>query len=152
MRLLVLFCVFLYLVGVIQAAPGTLTTNPTNTTTSNNFEFLSLTFTTRSLWTIVSSSVLTLFACIYSAIHPNIPSPHDSPYYIIRRRLGVIIMALIAPELIVTWAMRQWISARCVTRQFKESGYPKVRLESKGEFSLLLGALLAIHLSRKVFP
>jgi hypothetical protein len=61
-------------------------------------------------------------------------------------------MALIAPELIVTWAMRQWISARCVTRQFKESGYPKVRLESKGEFSLLLGALLAIHLSRKVFP
>jgi hypothetical protein len=152
MRLLVLFCVFLYLVGVIQAAPGTLTTNPTNTTTSDNFEALSLTFTTRSLWTIVSSSVLTLFACIYSAIHPNIPSPHDSPHCIIRRRLGVIIMALIAPELIVTWAMRQWISARCVTRQFKESGYPKVRPESKGEFPLLLGALLAIHLSRKAFP
>ncbi|KAG2063010.1 hypothetical protein BDR04DRAFT_1111861 [Suillus decipiens] len=32
-------------------------------------------------------------------------------------------MALIAPELIITWAMRQWLSARHVTRKFKESGY-----------------------------
>ncbi|KAG1836019.1 hypothetical protein DFJ58DRAFT_619355, partial [Suillus subalutaceus] len=70
----------------------------------------------RTIWTIVSSSVLTLFACIYSAIHANIPSPKDSPHGIIRRQLGVMIMALIAPELIVTWAMRQWLSARHVTR------------------------------------
>ncbi|KAG1897057.1 uncharacterized protein F5891DRAFT_1192479 [Suillus fuscotomentosus] len=32
-------------------------------------------------------------------------------------------MTLIIPELIVTWAMRQWISARHVTKKFKESGY-----------------------------
>ncbi|KAG2069345.1 hypothetical protein BDR04DRAFT_1156711 [Suillus decipiens] len=38
-------------------------------------------------------------------------------------------MALIAPELIVTWAMRQWLSARRVTKQFKESGYPNVGLQ-----------------------
>jgi hypothetical protein len=38
-------------------------------------------------------------------------------------------MALIAPELIVTWAMRQWISARHVTRQFKKTGYPSIRPE-----------------------
>ncbi|KAG1848040.1 hypothetical protein DFJ58DRAFT_906805 [Suillus subalutaceus] len=71
------------------------------------------TFTTRTItiWSIISSSVLTLFACIYSAIHPNIPSPKDSPLLMLWRRLGVMIMALIAPELIVTWAMRQWFSA-----------------------------------------
>jgi hypothetical protein len=40
-------------------------------------------------------------------------------------------MALISPELIVAWAMRQWISARQVTRQFEKSGYPSVRLESE---------------------
>ncbi|KAG2069367.1 hypothetical protein BDR04DRAFT_1156730 [Suillus decipiens] len=38
-------------------------------------------------------------------------------------------MALIAPELIVTWAMRQWFSARRITRQFEKSGYPSVRPE-----------------------
>ncbi|KAG2340341.1 hypothetical protein BDR05DRAFT_1002539 [Suillus weaverae] len=113
-------CIFLYLVGVIQAAP-------TTTTTSDSSEAPS--FTTRTTWTIVSTSVLTLFACIYSAIHPNIPSPKDSPNRILRRRFAIMIMALIAPELIVTWAMRQWISARHVTRQFKDSGYPSVHPE-----------------------
>ncbi|KAG1764533.1 hypothetical protein EDD22DRAFT_883145 [Suillus occidentalis] len=124
MRLAVLFCIFLHHVEVIQAAP---TTNTTNTTTNDSLEAPS--FTTRTLWTIVSSSVLTLFACIYSAIHPNIPSPQDSRYRISRRRLGIMIMALIAPELIASWAMRQWLSARNVTRQFKESGYFSVRRE-----------------------
>ncbi|KAG2111467.1 hypothetical protein DEU56DRAFT_749569 [Suillus clintonianus] len=102
MRLLL--CTILYLVGVIQGAP---TTNAT--TTCEYFEAPS--FTNRRLWNIVSGSVLTLFACIYSAIHPNIPSPKDSPFCILRRRLGIMIVALIAPELVVVWAMRQWISA-----------------------------------------
>ncbi|KAG2360335.1 hypothetical protein BDR07DRAFT_163874 [Suillus spraguei] len=120
MRLLLL-CLFLYL-GVIQAA---------NTTTTTNDNFEASSFTTRTLWSIVSSSVLTLFACIYTAVHPNIPSPEDSPLLILRRRLGMMIMALIAPELIVTWAMRQWISARHVTRQFKESGYFNISLSQE---------------------
>ncbi|KAG2132692.1 uncharacterized protein EDB93DRAFT_1255111 [Suillus bovinus] len=124
---LILFCVLL---GVIQAAP---TTNTTNTTTDGSFQAPS--FTTRSMWTIVSSSVLTLFACVYSAIHPNIPSPKGRGYpYILWRQLGTMMLALIAPELIVIWAMRQWFSAQEVTKQFehfKKSGYPKVYSESE---------------------
>ncbi|KAG2029140.1 hypothetical protein BDR03DRAFT_830792, partial [Suillus americanus] len=100
----------------------------------------------RTIWSIISSSVLTLFACIYSAIHPNILSPTDSLVLILWRRLGMVIMALITPELIVTWAMRQWISARRVTKQFKESGYFKVsqpQEQSEGEpFSLKLDMFL----------
>ncbi|KAG2040468.1 hypothetical protein BDR03DRAFT_1089871 [Suillus americanus] len=134
MRLLALFFVFVYLVGVIQAAPST--TNTTNITISDNFKAPSLAFTTRSLWTIVSSSVLTLFACICSAIHPNIPSPDDSPHAIMRRRLGIMIMALIAPELIVTWAMRQWVSALRVTRRFKELRYPHVSPQKTYSFDV----------------
>jgi hypothetical protein len=146
MHLLVIFCIFLYFVGVVQAAP---TTNTTRTSTSDSFE--APTFTTRTIWSIISSSVLTLFACIYSAIHPNIPSPKDSPDGIVRRRLGIMIMALITPELIVTWAMRQWFSARQVTRQFEKSGYPSVRPESEGElcYRKLRISQLAIHVLRK---
>ncbi|KAG2360336.1 hypothetical protein BDR07DRAFT_1610879 [Suillus spraguei] len=123
MRLLLL-CLFLYLVGVIQAA-NTTTATTTSTTTNDTPSF------TRTLWSIVSSSVLTLFACIYTAVHPNIPSPEDSPLLILWRRLGMMIMALIAPELIVAWAMRQWISAHRVTRQFKESGYFNISLSQE---------------------
>ncbi|KAG2069409.1 hypothetical protein BDR04DRAFT_690918 [Suillus decipiens] len=134
MRSLLTLCVFLYLVGVIQAA------NTTSTTTISDYDgFEAPQLTTRTMASIVSSSVLTLFACIYSAVHPNIPSPKDSPLVILRRRLGIIIMALIAPELIVTWAMRQWISAYRVTRQFKESGYfeiSRAQEESKNHGSI----------------
>ncbi|KAG2069386.1 hypothetical protein BDR04DRAFT_1128890 [Suillus decipiens] len=153
MRLL-LFCVFLYLVGVIQAAP---TTNTTDTTINDSVKAPS--FTTRSLWSIISSSVLTLFACIYTAIHTNIPSPDDSPYHILRRRLGIMIMALIAPELIVVWAMRQRLSARQVTKQFKELGYPDVRpqLEDPSDtwtqthsFFVLMGGFM-LHVDRKPY-
>jgi hypothetical protein len=45
-----------------------------------------------------------------------------------------MMMALIAPELMVTWTMRQWFSARQLTRKFEElEYYPRVGLESKGE-------------------
>ncbi|KAG2353826.1 hypothetical protein BDR07DRAFT_1431835 [Suillus spraguei] len=104
MRLLVLLCISLYFVEVIQAQAV-------------------------RKWSLISSCIFTLFACIYTAIHTNIPSPQDSTLRILRRHLGIMIMALIAPELIVTWAMRQWFSARRVTRQFEELGYPSVRLE-----------------------
>ncbi|KAG1731266.1 hypothetical protein EDB19DRAFT_1912564 [Suillus lakei] len=122
MRLL--FCVFLYLVGLIQATP---TTNSTTTDPETP------SFATRTLWNIISSCILTLFACIYNAIHPNIPSPKDSANRILRRRLGIMLMALIAPELIVTWAMRQRLSACQVTKQFKESRYPNVRPSEQPE-------------------
>ncbi|KAG2051791.1 hypothetical protein BDR06DRAFT_573822 [Suillus hirtellus] len=132
MRLRVFFCIILYLVGVIQAAP---TINATNITTSDNVEAPS--FTTRTLGTIIFSSVLTLFACIYSAIHPNISSPKESGHhYIIWRQLSMTIMALIAPELIVAWAMRQWFSAHQVTRQFERSGYPNLIIRPDSEDSV----------------
>ncbi|KAG1889799.1 uncharacterized protein F5891DRAFT_128893 [Suillus fuscotomentosus] len=131
MRLLVLLCILL--VGMTQAAP---TTDTTNATTSDNFKAPS--FTTRTLWSIISSSVLTLFACVYTAIHPNIPSPkHSAHLHDIWRQLRMVIMALIAPELIVAWAMRQWFSADKVTRQFKELEYPRVRPESEVKESVV---------------
>ncbi|KAG2352516.1 hypothetical protein BDR07DRAFT_1343938 [Suillus spraguei] len=104
MRLL-LFCIFLCLVGVIQAAP---TINTTDTTISDSLKAPS--FATRTLWSIISSCVLTLFACICTAIHTNIPSPEHSPNDLLVRRLGIMMMALMAPELIVIWAMRQYFS------------------------------------------
>ncbi|KAG2103428.1 uncharacterized protein F5147DRAFT_838537 [Suillus discolor] len=132
MRLL-LICLFLFLVGLgaIQAAPTTLDTADSDISISDRFRAPSL--TTRTLWTIISSSVLTLFACTYSAIHPNIPNPKDSYTGIQMRRLGIIIRALIPPELMVTWAMRQLFSANQVTKQFEKSKYPNVRLDWKSE-------------------
>ncbi|KAG2118411.1 hypothetical protein DEU56DRAFT_974889 [Suillus clintonianus] len=63
----------------------------------------------RTLWSIISTCTLTFLACIYSAIHPNIPSPHDSDFRILWRQFGIMVVAV--PDLIVGWALRQWLSA-----------------------------------------
>ncbi|KAG1860362.1 hypothetical protein F4604DRAFT_1588532 [Suillus subluteus] len=96
-----LLCI-LYLGRVIQAVPTTdLTTN------SGRSEALS-SVDHRTLWNIVSTCMLTLLACIYSSLHPNVPSPKDTPVCILLRLLGTMGFALLTPDAAVAWALRQW--------------------------------------------
>ena len=72
----------------------------------------------RTIWNIVWSCFVVVFSCIWVALHPNIPSPDDKWYTILKRRIAVTLLALIAPELITVWAMRQSLSARKVAKDF----------------------------------
>ncbi|KAF7298532.1 hypothetical protein MIND_00799800 [Mycena indigotica] len=84
----------------------------------------------RSLYTIVWGCFTTLFACIWVSAHPNVPPPappsprkdatlgaHLKSYLIdgtigLWRRLKLVLVAFIAPELIVGFAGRQFETAR----------------------------------------
>ena len=66
---------------------------------------------TRSLWQIILSCALTLFACTWTAVHPNIPGIKEEKVAITSRRLFIMVMGLIAPELMITWAARQFFGA-----------------------------------------
>ena len=61
---------------------------------------------------IVLTCLITVLACTWISVRPNIPSPDDSKPKVALRRVGIIICALIAPELVVLWAMRQRVAAR----------------------------------------
>ncbi|KAG6914034.1 hypothetical protein DXG01_002848 [Tephrocybe rancida] len=74
----------------------------------------------RSISSIVWSCLTTIFACTWIAIHPNIPRSSERP---ILRRLKIFAMALVAPELIVLWALRQWLSSRKLAHKYKEFGW-----------------------------
>ncbi|KAG1872167.1 hypothetical protein F4604DRAFT_789261 [Suillus subluteus] len=74
----------------------------------------------RNLWDIVSTCMLTLLACVYSSVHPNVPSPTDTLVHILLRRFGIMGFALLSPETAVAWALRQWLWSRHVTAQFKD--------------------------------
>jgi len=76
---------------------------------------------TRSLWDIIWSCALTLFACTWTAIHPNIPGMDEGKFAVLSRRLGIMIMVLIIPELIISWAMRQFLSARDTAKDFNDA-------------------------------
>ncbi|KJA19237.1 hypothetical protein HYPSUDRAFT_56768 [Hypholoma sublateritium FD-334 SS-4] len=75
----------------------------------------------RSLWTIVWSCLVTIFACTWTAVHPNIPGPTDSGWARLKRRIVVMIYAMIAPEMIATWAMRQYFGARLIMNDYNDT-------------------------------
>ncbi|KAG2070610.1 hypothetical protein BDR04DRAFT_1018364 [Suillus decipiens] len=79
---------------------------------------------TRSLWKIIWSCVATLFACTWTAIHPNIPGMRERKFAVMSRRLGIMMMALIAPELMITWAASQFLSAYKTAKAFNDAFGP----------------------------
>jgi len=50
---------------------------------------------------------VTIFGCTWVAVHPNILNAEEKWFTTAFQRLQLMVMALIAPELIILWAMRQ---------------------------------------------
>ena len=71
---------------------------------------------TRSLWDIISSCLLTLFACTYVSVHPNVPSPNASQLTVFLTRIKLMILALVAPEILLAWAARQSYVAHTIQK------------------------------------
>ncbi|ESK84724.1 hypothetical protein Moror_607 [Moniliophthora roreri MCA 2997] len=77
--------------------------------------------TTGILWSCFSVT----FICTWVAIHPNIPLVTRNSTTAVIDNIILMVIALLAPELIILWAMRQWFSANRIARQFKKYGWGK---------------------------
>ena len=94
----------------------------------------------RTIWSIVWSCLATIFSCTWVAVHPNIPCPkkREANSWIGRciwnpllsfaeHRLPLFVCALLVPEYILAWAIRQFLSARKIAKdnksEFKTLGY-----------------------------
>ncbi|KAF9473981.1 hypothetical protein BDN70DRAFT_885346 [Pholiota conissans] len=69
-------------------------------------------FGQRTVNDIIISCFATIFACTWSAIHPNIPALTDCWWTRFKRQVTIMICALLAPELITMWALMQRVGAR----------------------------------------
>ena len=76
-------------------------------------------FTPRSELSIIWGCLATIFACSWVAVHPNIPAPSGS---IFLTRLKLMGCMLIAPELVIMWAGRQWYAAHHIADCQNEKG------------------------------
>lgn len=75
----------------------------------------------RTIWNIVWSCLGTIFACVWVAIHPNLPQLHPPREKWCEKlqdgvlgmldKLGISFLALLAPEFILAWALRQYFNA-----------------------------------------
>ncbi|KAJ7204978.1 hypothetical protein GGX14DRAFT_645527 [Mycena pura] len=90
----------------------------------------------RRLFDIVWGCLTTIFACTWVSVHPNVPPPDPNPldsfwpklkWRIIVttgplwRRLKLMLIAVIAPELMVGFAARQFIAAQYFSKEFSIS-------------------------------
>jgi hypothetical protein len=64
------------------------------------------------MWNIIWSSLTVIFACTWVACHPNIPGLEETWLERKARRIKVFVIAVLAPELIAAWAIRQFLAAR----------------------------------------
>lgn len=87
--------------------------NLTTTTTTNSSSITCESgYSSRSLVDIVQSCLLTIFACVWVAVHRNIPGPKQTPLAVHLTWLGVVFLAVLVPEWILAWALRQFLKAR----------------------------------------
>jgi hypothetical protein len=73
----------------------------------------------RTIWNIIWSCLVTIFGCTWVAVHPNIPNAEEKWSMTALRRLQLMVMALIAPEFIILWAMRQCFAACSLVKRHK---------------------------------
>src|SRR5277367_981875 len=83
----------------------------------------------RSLLGIIWSCITTIFLCTWVAIHPNLPKPVDTRGMNIldkcvhgiscfcTNKLVLFICALLVPEYILAWAIRQRLMARKIAKE-----------------------------------
>jgi hypothetical protein len=70
----------------------------------------------RKLFDIVWGCLATIFACTWVSVHPNVPAPNQSRLALFWQRLKMMLIAVIAPELMVGFAARQFIAARSLSK------------------------------------
>ncbi|KIK91058.1 hypothetical protein PAXRUDRAFT_650967 [Paxillus rubicundulus Ve08.2h10] len=74
----------------------------------------------RSIWSIILSCLVSLVACSWNAVHPNIPGVDERWWTILFRRLGIMALVAIAPELLLVWVFQQFTSAGMAAKAFNE--------------------------------
>ncbi|TDL15446.1 hypothetical protein BD410DRAFT_732735 [Rickenella mellea] len=93
----------------------------------------------RTLWNIIWSCFATIIACTWVAIHPNIADDDHGLIEKTLRHVEVTSLAVLAPEAIILWAIRQLIVARKIKMSYKTTrGWTLTH----GFFALMGGFLL----------
>ena len=65
----------------------------------------------RTVWDILWSCLATTFAVTWVSVHPNVPVLEETSWMVLKRRIFLMVLALLAPEVMIMWAFKQWRGA-----------------------------------------
>ena len=69
---------------------------------------------------ILWSCIVTLTACVYTAIHLNVPPPQEGRWQFLWRKAKWVALALFAPEIVLYCALAQLLKAREFKKEMNE--------------------------------
>jgi hypothetical protein len=72
----------------------------------------------RTISQILWNCLSVIFICTWVAIHPNIPHVKAHPAVVTCCNILLMVLAMLAPELVILWAMRQRYSAKAIAEKF----------------------------------
>ncbi|PBK97447.1 hypothetical protein ARMGADRAFT_1134738, partial [Armillaria gallica] len=73
----------------------------------------------QTVWDILQSCIVTIFACTWISVHPNVPGPKlraQGWFFLSLRRVKLMIFAILCPEGVIMWAFWQRLAACSATR------------------------------------
>ncbi|KAI0817309.1 hypothetical protein GGR55DRAFT_684988 [Xylaria sp. FL0064] len=77
----------------------------------------------RGSYDILWTCLVTTFICTYTLLCLNVPAPNESFLHIVRRRIKWMVIVILAPEIVLTFAAGQWSRARHSVESFKKAGF-----------------------------
>ncbi|KAI3595862.1 hypothetical protein WG66_008860, partial [Moniliophthora roreri] len=95
----------------------------------------------RTITGIIWSCLSVILVCTWVTIHPDVPREGTGSSGMLFTRLNNMVVALIAPDLIILQAMQQWSSAQELARKYEKYGWgmPHAFLVLMGGFTLYDG-------------
>ncbi|KAK1230669.1 hypothetical protein PQX77_006253 [Marasmius sp. AFHP31] len=105
----------LLLAGLSYRQLGPDSTAPTSSSSSE----------TRTTVDIIWSCLSMIVLCTWTSVRPNVPSVPRSGHWVLVYwdKAAIFLAALLAPELIVLWSIRQWFAARKMAKAYKQYGW-----------------------------
>ncbi|TFK62864.1 hypothetical protein BDN72DRAFT_776598, partial [Pluteus cervinus] len=95
----------------------------------------------RTTWSILTSCFFTVVACVYSAIHPNIPHPKASDRRVLWEKVILSILTICFSEVVLMWAIGQWFGARLAVKKINELQKPGLKWDMIHGHLLQMGGL-----------
>ncbi|KAF8642791.1 hypothetical protein AX16_009424 [Volvariella volvacea WC 439] len=117
----------LFLAAFARSAASPLSTTVPGSTISSPICIVAATVTasqcdptrTRTIFDILYSCISVILLCTYISVHHNIPDQDDSKARVMWTKVRTTLYALIAPEVVIMWAMRQRIMAGRIAEKNK---------------------------------
>lgn len=77
----------------------------------------------RGTWDIIWTCLVAVFICTYTLLCLNVPGPNETHLQNLRCRLKWMALAILGPEIVLTYAAGQWSRARHSVDAFHASGF-----------------------------